>query len=164
MLSLIFLVIVDMCFAIQKKELINLKNTIDEVQKNKKMRWVLDFSIVKLVSIWEKIIRDFCDEELLKIGNNNDIKVSFDKKRFYEYVWKSWRDGKQQNLTNEKINLECKDVKKYSEIRNKVVHGNSLTDSEKATICTMNNETSLLNKTLKILETYEKTLVNIHHA
>ena len=140
-----------MCFTTQKKELINLQNTLKTLEHNDSNQWILDFSIVKLVSIWEQIIRNFCDENLLEIKKNNKIKVNFDKKRFYEFVWKSWRDGNQQNLTNEEIKLQVKDVKRYSEIRNKVVHGNDLTDDEKTIISTI-NDNNLLDKTLDILE------------
>ncbi len=151
---LIFLVIVDMCFATQKKELINLKNTLNEIQKNgdDTKQWILDFSIVKLVSIWEQIIRDFSDKSLLVINNNKEIKIEFNIKLFYAYVWRSWRDDKQQNLANKEIKLQVKEVKKYSEIRNKVAHGNTLKEEDRVTISNMTDDNSLLNKTLKILE------------
>lgn len=140
-----------MRFTVQKKELINLKNTLNALNVNKKNQWILDFSIVKLVSIWEQIIRNFCDENLLEIQRHNAIKVNFDKKRFYEFVWKSWLNGKQPQL-NEEIGLQVKDVQRYSLIRNKVAHGNDLTEVEKTLISNINDGGCLLNKTLAILK------------
>lgn len=139
-----------MDFSSQKKELINLKNTIANLDKNN--QWVLDFSIVKLVSIWEQIIRNFSTINFVEIEGNNKIKVSFDKKRFYEFVWKSWLDGRQQNLANEKIKLQVRNVKRYSEVRNSVAHGNILKAEEELIISTINSNGSLLDKTLEILE------------
>jgi hypothetical protein len=91
-----------MDFSLQKKDLINLKNTIKSLnsKSNEGNQWVLNFSIVKLVSVWEQIIRSYADKSLSEINRNKLIKIEFDKKRLYEYVWKSWLDGKQQNLTD----------------------------------------------------------------
>jgi tyrosine-protein phosphatase YwqE len=143
-----------MDFSLQKKELINLKNTIKSLnsKSNEGNQWVLNFSIVKLVSVWEQIIRSYADKSLSEINRNKLIKIEFDKKRLYEYVWKSWLDGKQQNLTDSKIQLEVKNVKRYSKIRNSVAHGNILKPEEKQAILLINDDSDLLVKTLKILE------------
>lgn len=141
-----------MCFTLQKKELINLKNTLNSLENNDNNQWILSFSIVKLMSIWEQIIRSFCDENLLEIQNNSAIKVNFDKKRFYEFVWKSWLDNKQPNLANEQIKLQIKDIKKYYNVRNSVAHGNTLTGDEVRIISNINSNGCLLDKTLSILE------------
>lgn len=141
-----------MCFTSQKKELINLKNTIKALEYNGNNQWILDFSIVKLVSIWEQIIRNFSDKNLLEIEENEKISVKLDKKRFYEFVWKNWLDGKQEKLTNEKINLQVKNVKRYSMVRNSVAHGNILTDNEKTIISNVSDDGCLLDKTLDILK------------
>lgn len=141
-----------MCFSYQKKELINLKHTLNELRNKDSYEWIQDFSIVKLVSIWEQIIRKLSDTSLSEIESNSNIKVSFDKKRFYEFVWKSWLDNKQPHLFNEKITLQIKNIKRHSEVRNKVAHGYVLIDNDKKIISTIGDDDGLLDKTLNILE------------
>lgn len=145
-----FLVHNKMCFATQKKELINLQNSLNEVKRTSGNQWILDFSTVRLISIWENIIRNFAKKDFAKIKDDTEIKVCLDEKRFFEYVWKSWRDGKQKSIGNNKIQLEVKKVRRYSTIRNKVAHGKILTETEKEAILNIDNE--LLKPTLEILK------------
>jgi hypothetical protein len=62
-----------------------LKNTIKSLnsKSNEGNQWVLNFSIVKLVSVWEQIIRSYADKSLSEINRNKLIKIEFDKKRYY---------------------------------------------------------------------------------
>ena len=130
-----------------KKELINLQNSINSSELAK-YDWIVDFSIVKFVSLWEGIIRIFTKKELKKIDNIENFAIKIDHDRFCRTVWHDWC----KNPSSMKFPIKAISIKPFRKDRNIIAHGHKLENKE-----TVKNITDAIKKTLNTLEDIESS-------